>query len=71
MPQIYIKQGGTKIVLPVLPPGWSATSEQNNTSVAVNAVGEPTLMGKENSAPFRSLHFFQKIRSITVLSTHQ
>lgn len=60
MPQIYIKQGGTKIVLPVLPPGWSATSEQNNTSVDVNAVGETTLMGKRKLRTIPISSFFPK-----------
>ena len=60
MPQIYIKQGGTKIVLPVLPPGWSATSEQTNTSVDVNAVGETTLMGKRKLRTIPISSFFPK-----------
>ena len=60
MPQIYIKQGGKKIVLPVLPPGWSATSEQNNTSVDVNAVGETTLMGKRKLRTIPISSFFPK-----------
>lgn len=60
MPQIYVKQDGTKIVLPVLPPGWSATSEQNNTSVDVNAVGETTLMGKRKLRTIPISSFFPK-----------
>lgn len=60
MPEVYIKQGSTKIVLPVLPPGWNATSEQNNTSVDINAVGELTLMGKRKLRTIPISSFFPK-----------
>lgn len=46
MPKIYIQQDGKRLYLPVLPPGWSDTSTQNDTSVNINAIGEHTLIGK-------------------------
>lgn len=60
MPKIIISQGKTKITLPVLPPGWSDSSKQNNTSVNINAVGEHTLIGKRNLREVSFSSFFPK-----------
>lgn len=60
MPKIYIQQNKKKLYLPVLPPGWSDSSKQSNTSVNINAVGEHTLMGKRQLREVSLSSFFPK-----------
>lgn len=60
MPKIYIQQDKKKLYLPVLPPGWSDTSTQNNTSVNINAIGEHTLIGKRQLRQPTFSSFFPK-----------
>ena len=58
MAQIYIKQKNKKIKLPVVQPTWKVTSEQENTSVNINAIGEHTLLGKRKLRTISYSSFF-------------
>lgn len=44
--QIWLKGGGSRVRIPVLPSEYSVSSEQDNTSVTVCNLGEVTLRGK-------------------------
>lgn len=58
MPSIILTQNGTSLSLPVVQPGGQVSSDQNNTSVNVNAVGETTLQGKRNLRQISYTSFF-------------
>lgn len=52
--QVWLKGGNDWVRIPVLPAEYSVTSEQNNTTVTVNNLGEVNLIGKDK---LRSISF--------------
>lgn len=58
--QIWLKGGGNRIRIPVLPSEYSISSEQDNTSVTVCNLGEITLRGKQKLRQVSFSSFFPK-----------
>ncbi len=58
--EIWLKGGGGKVRIPVLPPEYTVTSEQDNTSVTVCNLGEITLRGKRKLKQVSFSSFFPK-----------
>lgn len=52
--QVWLKGNNDWVRIPVLPAEYSVTSEQNNTTVTVNNLGEVNLIGKDK---LRSISF--------------
>lgn len=46
--EIWLKQSGGKLRIPVLPSSYQVSSGQTNTSVNINSLGEVSLLGKRN-----------------------
>ena len=55
--EVWLK-GSKKVRLPVLPPEYSVSSEQNNTTVNVIGLGEVTLKGKRSLRTISFSSFF-------------
>ena len=58
MLQIWLKGGGERVRIPVLPSSYTITSEQDNTSVIVCNLGEVTLRGKRKLQQVSFSSFF-------------
>lgn len=58
MLQIWLKGGGERVRIPVLPSSYTITSEQDNTSVTVCNLGEVTLRGKRKLQQVSFSSFF-------------
>ncbi len=58
--QIWLKGGGNRVRIPVLPSEYTVTSEQDNTSVTVCNLGEVTLRGKRKLRQVTFSSFFPK-----------
>ena len=58
--EIWLKGGGGKVRIPVLPSEYTVTSEQDNTSVTVCNLGEVTLRGKRKLKQVSFSSFFPK-----------
>lgn len=58
MLQIWLKGGGSRIRIPVVPAEYTVTSEQDNTSVTVCNLGEVTLRGKRKLQQISFSSFF-------------
>ena len=58
--QIWLKGGGNRVRIPVLPAEYSVSSEQDNTSVTVCNLGEVTLRGKPKLKQVSFSSFFPK-----------
>lgn len=58
MLQIWLKGGGERVRIPVLPSSYTITSEQDNTSVTVCNLGEVTLCGKRKLQQVSFSSFF-------------
>lgn len=56
--QIWLKGGGSRVRIPVLPSEYSVSSEQDNTSVTVCNLGEVTLRGKRKLQQVSFSSFF-------------
>lgn len=60
MLQIWLKGGGSRIRIPVVPAEYTVTSEQDNTSVTVCNLGEVTLRGKRKLQQISFSSFFPR-----------
>ena len=60
MLQIWLKGGGSRIRIPVVPAEHTVTSEQDNTSVTVCNLGEVTLRGKRKLQQISFSSFFPR-----------
>ena len=60
MLQIWLKGGGSRIRIPVVPAEYTVTSEQDNTSVTVCNLGEITLRGKRKLQQISFSSFFPR-----------
>lgn len=60
MLQIWLKGGGSRIRIPVVPAEYTVTSEQDNTSVTVCNLGEVTLRGKRKLQQISFSIFFPR-----------
>ena len=60
MLQIWLKGGGSRIRIPVVPAAYTVTSEQDNTSVTVCNLGEVTLRGKRKLQQISFSSFFPR-----------
>ena len=60
MLQIWLKGGGSRIRIPVVPAEYIVTSEQDNTSVTVCNLGEVTLRGKRKLQQISFSSFFPR-----------
>ena len=60
MLQIWLKGGGSRIRIPVVPAEYTVTSEQDNTSVTVCNLGEVTLRGKRKLQQIIFSSFFPR-----------
>lgn len=60
MLQIWLKGGGSRIRIPVVPAEYTVTSEQDNTSVTVCNLGEVTLRGKRKLQQISFSSFFSR-----------
>jgi len=58
--QIWLKGGGSRIRIPVVPAEYTVTSEQDNTSVTVCNLGEVTLRGKRKLQQISFSSFFPR-----------
>lgn len=56
--QIWLKGGGSRVRIPVLPSSYTITSEQDNTSVTVCNLGEVTIRGKHKLQQVSFSSFF-------------
>ena len=58
--EIWLKNEGERVKIPVLPTSYTVTSEQDNTSVVVCNLGEITLRGKRKLQQVSFSSFFPK-----------
>lgn len=58
--QIWIKQSGRRVRIPVLPPSYDVTSEQDNTTLTVCNLGEISIKGKRKLRAISFSCFFPK-----------
>lgn len=56
--ELWLKGNGRRVRIPVLPPEYKVTSNQNNTTVNVIGLGEVTLKGKRGLQEITFSSFF-------------
>lgn len=60
--EIWLVQGSSELCLPVLPPEYTISSGQINTTVNINALGEINLLGKKGLRAVSFSSFFPQRR---------
>ena len=67
--EIWLKGNGRRLRIPVLPPGYTVSSGQNNQTVNVVGLGEVTLRGKRGLLGISFSSFFPKRYDVSYCET--
>lgn len=62
--EIWLRQGGNAVRIPVLPPSYSITSNQINKVVNINALGEINLIGNRGLTEISFFIYFSFCLSV-------